>query len=49
MPAAVFAAWRSRPPIDPNARTLAANDPEWDRWNPWLARESDEPDDEDEA
>ena len=49
MPAAVFAAWRSRPPIDPNAPTLAGDDPEWDRWNPWLARESDEPDDEDEA
>jgi hypothetical protein len=49
MPAAVFAAWRARPAIDPNAPALAADDPEWDRWNPWLARERAESDDEDDA
>jgi hypothetical protein len=49
MPAAVFAAWRARPVIDPNAPALAADDPEWDRWNPWLARERAESDDEDDA
>ena len=46
MPATIIEAWRSRPPIDPNAPRLAADDPSWDRWNPWLAREieaSDEP------
>ncbi len=40
MPAVVIEPWRSRPPIDPNAPRLAADDPSWDRWNPWLARES---------
>jgi hypothetical protein len=46
IPATVIEAWRSRPPIDPNAPRLADDDPSWDRWNPWLARESkvsDEP------
>jgi hypothetical protein len=40
MPATIFEAWRSRPPIDPNAPKLDDDDPSWDRWNPWLARES---------
>jgi len=39
MPAAVIEACRTRPPIDPNAPGLGADDPSWDRWNPWLARE----------
>jgi hypothetical protein len=39
MPAAVIEAWRTRPPIDPNAPALDADDPSWDRWNPWLVRE----------
>ncbi len=46
MPAAIFEAWRARPPLDPMAPALAPDDPSWDRWNPWLAREGD-PDDED--
>jgi hypothetical protein len=41
MPATIFEAWRSRPPIDPNAPALAPDDPAWDRWNPWLAREGE--------
>jgi hypothetical protein len=40
MPATVIETWRSRPPIDPNAQCLDDDDPSWDRWNPWLARES---------
>jgi hypothetical protein len=47
MPATLIEAWRSRPSIDSNAPRLADDDPSWDRWNPWLARESkvsDEPD-----
>lgn len=48
MPAAVLAAWRARPPIDPDARALPEDDPAWDLWNPWLAREQD-PDQEEEA
>ena len=46
MPAAVFEAWRARPPIDATAPALAPDDPSWDRWNAWLARER-EPADED--
>ena len=46
MPAAVFEAWRSRPQIDPTAPALAPDDPSWDRWNAWLAREQ-EPAEED--
>jgi hypothetical protein len=49
MPATILEAWRTRPPIDPNAPRLADDDPIWDRWNPWLARESkasDEPEEE---
>jgi hypothetical protein len=40
MPATVIEAWRSRPQIDANAPRLDDDDPSWDRWNPWLARES---------
>ncbi len=39
MPAAVIEAWRTRPPINPTAPALDADDPSWDRWNPWLVRE----------
>jgi hypothetical protein len=41
IPAAVFEAWRARPAIDPNAPALADDDPSWERWNAWLAREDD--------
>jgi len=47
MPAAVIEAWRSRPAVDPDAPALAADDPAWDRWNPWLAREQQETEEED--
>jgi hypothetical protein len=46
MPAALFEAWRARPALDRSAPALAPEDPSWERWNPWLARES-EPADED--
>ena len=39
MPAAVIEAWRTRPPLDPHAPGLEPDDPAWDDWNPWLARE----------
>lgn len=42
VPAALIEAWRSRPPIQPDAPALAPDDPSWDRWNPWLARERDD-------
>lgn len=47
MPAAIIEAWRSRPAVDPNAPALAQDDPAWDRWNPWLAREAAEIEEED--
>ena len=46
MPAAVIEAWRSRPAVDPNAPALAEDDPAWDRWNPWLAREREDEEEE---
>ena len=39
MPAVIIEAWRTRPPVDPSAPALAPDDPAWERWNPWLARE----------
>jgi hypothetical protein len=47
VPAALIEAWWNRPPIDPNAPALDADDEAWDRWNPWLVREM-EPSEEDE-
>jgi hypothetical protein len=41
MPAVVIEAWRARPSIDESAPRLPADDPTWDRWNAWLAREND--------
>ena len=39
IPAAIIEAWRARPLIESVATGLAPDDPAWDRWNPWLARE----------
>jgi len=49
IPGVVLAAWRARPAPDPDAPALAADDPSWDAWNPWLASERDPEADEDEA
>ena len=46
IPAVVIGAWLQRPAIDPNAPALPADDPSWDVWNPWLARERDAAEDE---
>ncbi len=48
LPAAVVGGWRARPPIDPDAEPLPADDPSWDLWNPWLAREAEPSDEDDE-
>ena len=48
MPAAVVEAWRARPAVDPTAPALEADDPIWERWNPWLARETEPADETDE-
>jgi hypothetical protein len=42
MPLVVIEAWRTRPPIDPTAQALPPDDPAWEHWNPWLARERDD-------
>jgi hypothetical protein len=39
MPAAVLEAWRTRPAIDPTAPALAPDDPGWEHWDAWFARE----------
>jgi hypothetical protein len=49
IPAAVVAAWRARPPILADAPALSEDDPSWDLWNPWLARETDETEEEEGA
>ena len=46
IPAAVLDAWRTRPPVLDDAPALSPDDPSWDRWNPWLAREHAEEDEE---
>jgi hypothetical protein len=40
VPASLLAAWRARPPIVAGAPALTPDSEEWNRWNPWLARES---------
>jgi hypothetical protein len=44
-PAAVIEAWRARPAVDPAAPALPEDDPSWERWNAWLARETEERED----
>jgi hypothetical protein len=48
MPAAIIEAWRHRPPVRLDAPGLPADDPAWDRWDAWLARERGFPEDEEE-
>ena len=47
VPGVVLAAWRARPAPSPDAPALDADDPSWEAWNPWLARERDPEADED--
>jgi hypothetical protein len=42
LPLVVLEAWRTRPPIQADAPSLPPDDPSWDRWNPWLAREAED-------
>ena len=48
VPAVLIEAWRTRPAVDPQAPALDPEDPAWERWNPWLARESEEDEEADE-
>ena len=47
VPATVWAAWRSQPPAAPVAGYAVPppDDPSWDDWNPWLARERERDED----
>lgn len=45
VPAALAAAWRERPPVLARLPALPPDDPSWDRWNPWLAREGEDEED----
>jgi hypothetical protein len=49
LPAAVIEAWRQRPPVVPDAPALAPDDPEWERWDAWRARERAADDEDAEA
>ena len=42
MPVMIVEAWRNRPAVEPDAPSLAPDDPSWDAWNPWLARERED-------
>jgi len=48
VPAVLIGAWWMRPPIDPEAPSLAPDDPSWDLYSVWRAGER-EPIQEDEA
>jgi len=47
VPAVVLGVWRHRPPVVAELPALESDDPEWDAWNPWLARERDPEEEED--
>jgi len=46
VPAVLIEAWRTRPAVNPDAPALDADDAAWDHWDPWLARERHEIEDE---
>jgi hypothetical protein len=46
VPAALLGAWLDRPPILEPGPAPPPDDPLWDRWDPWLAREREAPRDD---
>jgi hypothetical protein len=50
LPASLIGAFALRPPVDPSVGPTPpvppADDPSWDTWNPWLARERTRAEDE---
>jgi hypothetical protein len=46
VPATLLEAWRTRPAVVEGLPALAPDDPSWDRWDPWLARERGDDDEE---
>jgi hypothetical protein len=51
VPAAIWVAWRSRPAVLPASAfdVPPPDDPSWDDWNPWLAREREPDEDREET
>jgi len=47
VPAVLIGAWLQRPPPQVCEPGPPPDDPSWETWNPWLARERDPSDDED--
>jgi hypothetical protein len=47
VPSVVIAAWMARPEPAPATPAPPPDDPSWDEWNPWLARERERDDEED--
>jgi hypothetical protein len=47
VPSVVVAAWMARPESAPATPAPPPDDPTWDDWNPWLARERERDDEED--
>ena len=46
VPAAIVGAWLQRPPVGNPEPGPPPDDPSWERWNPWLAREREPSDEE---
>lgn len=49
VPAVLVGAWIWRPAVDPDAPALPPDDPSWDHYSVWLAREVEPASEEDEA
>jgi hypothetical protein len=47
VPSAIIAAWMARPEPAPALPAPPPDDPSWDEWNPWLARERERDAEED--
>ena len=47
VPSVIIAAWMARPELAPATPALPPDDPSWDEWNPWLARERERDAEED--
>jgi hypothetical protein len=46
LPASILGAWQVRPPSEETPPAPPPDDPSWDEWNPWLARERRVPEDD---
>jgi hypothetical protein len=46
VPSVVIAAWMARPEPAPATPAPPPDDPSWDEWNPWLAREREAEEDQ---